>query len=204
MRRRTARRHVRRDPPSAKVKKEFERLRKMGFSPADATKVAKFRARWIGHIGDVSWEDHDGGPVFESSHYPGQYVLEYVEAPYSYGGDMWTVYRVDLDGHTFADYLGLDYHSRQLPLRPPKELKSVADTIGMDWKELAEAVWSENPMVLASLAEAISAYYGWRELDYDPLNLTYDEFVLRYGEEPSERPEDEERDPQRRSRRRRR
>ena len=38
--------------------KEYKRLRNMGFSPADATRVAKFRASWIDHVGDIAWEEN--------------------------------------------------------------------------------------------------------------------------------------------------
>ena len=176
------------DPPSAKLKQEFDRLRRMGLSPTDATRLAKFRVSWIGHVGDVSWEDHGGGPVYFDDRY-GVYRLAYVEPPYDEEDDHWHVYDVDLDARALADILDLDYESRQLPLEPSKFLKGMADSTGMDWEEIAEAVWSDDPMRLAFLTEEIAHYGGWEnQLNADPVHLTYDEFVLRFGEEPSHRP----------------
>jgi hypothetical protein len=183
---------VRRDPSSAKVKKEYERLRRMGLSPADATRTAKFRASWIGHVGDINWEDHGGGPVWFDPRYQ-TYHLAYVEPPYDNEDDRWHVYVIDLDAHTLADSLGLDFHSRQLPLRPPKELKSIADYTDQDWKDYVEAIYSGNPIALAHVATDIAAHSGWENaLNADAEHYSYDEFVRRFGEEPSNRPEEEE------------
>jgi hypothetical protein len=164
----------------------------MGFSAQDAHRTAKFRASWVGHVGDVSWEDHGGGPVYADPHYPGQFRLAYVEPPYDDEDTHWHVYDIDLDPHSLADSLGLDYHTRQLPLHPPKELKSLASYRGQDWKDYARAVWSGNPMALASVAEDIASYGGWENaLNADAEHLTRSEFIRSFGEEPSHNPEEE-------------
>lgn len=171
---------------TANLVKEYRRLRQMDFKPADATRVAKFRASWIGHIGDICWEDHSGGPVYADPDYPGQYRLAYVEPPYDGEDECWHVYDIDLDAHALADCLGLDFASRQMPLEPPSELESIADCCGQDWQEYANAIWSGNPIALAHVAQDIAAYGGWENaLNADPQDMTRDEFVAWCGEEPS-------------------
>ena len=121
-------------------------------------------------------------------------MLSYVEPPYDDEDTEWHIYTVTLDPHALADILGLEYETRQLPLRPTEELKSLASFTGEDWKEIAEAVWSNNPMTLAFLTEMIASYGGWENwLNADAEHLSYDEFVRQFGEKPSNRPEEEER-----------
>lgn len=156
------------------LKKEYDRLRHyFDMTPSQATKVAKFRAAWINHIGDVTWEDYGGGPVYKSRRYPGQFRLDYVQPPESSEYPYWDVYTVDLDKRMLRDYLDKD------------NAKKVASYSGQSLRDIARALKRATPMDLAYVAELIGGYFGWGEIG-EMRQLTRRQFTMHYGEEPSE------------------
>ncbi len=150
--------------------KEYKRLRREGTPARAAFSTAKFRASWIGHVGDVSFLDHGGGPVYPDGH--GSYDLEYVEPPADDGPSFdspkarWTIYRVNLDAH-WIDWV---------------KWADVARSAGMTAMELKRLAASKDPMKRAYAFETVVGYHGWYALDQYPMTLTRAEVEARYGE----------------------
>ncbi len=123
----------------------------------------------VGNVGDVSWPEYDGGPVFvdQTGVYPPE--LEYVETPaeeadFEDPKARWTVWRVVLDKGV-PDW---------------GELDAVADSTGMDPDDLRAAFESDDPMERASAYVDWAGHYGWIEFDQYPLTLTCAEVNKRY------------------------
>lgn len=123
----------------------------------------------VGHIGDVSWPEYDGGPVFVDR--TGVYApeLEYVQAPpenieFSDPNARWTISRVVLD-----------------PEVPSwGDINDVAQTMGADPEELAAAFVSDDPIQRAGAYADWAGYYGWHEFDQEQRELTCAEINERY------------------------
>ena len=154
---------VRRDPPSERTKRIYSYHRRQGKPAQEAYRLAKWQRehRIVGHIGDVNWLQHSGGPIMKDS--SGNYSLEYVEPPN--GGKKYIVYRVDLDKEPLPKWI---------------DAKKVANTIGSS-PGLIRLSWnSANPRKRALAREAVASHYGWFELDQYPLRLTKKEIQTRY------------------------
>jgi hypothetical protein len=154
-------------PPNAKVKKEYDRLRREGYSAQQALRTARFIASWVGQIGDVSFLDHSGGPVFKTDK---GYSVEYVEPPTEQDFDSkkarWTVYRVDLEPG-MGDWANF---------------KGVASFTGVSVADLKRRLQSEDYRKLAHALVDLASYHGWHEFDQYPLLLTRKEVEERYGD----------------------
>lgn len=156
--------------PTTSVAQNFKYLRRYDWSAAAAFECAKRMARVIGTFGDVNAVDHGGGYIFMGDYGP---YLEYIE-PCSCGcsgadAHPWEVYRVYLDDCPDADW--------------DRVARCRGEDRSTDWP----ALWADgSPQVRAGILEAYAAYYGWRELDWEPLSLTAIEVWARYGEQPSE------------------
>ena len=156
---------------SPSIQKRFKQLRNYGFSVKDATRIARQDALMIGHVGDVNWIDHGGGPVYENPKYPGQYVLEYIQ-PAQIDYPYWEVYRIHFpDKNAAKDYLLNE---------------DIQRFTGVSTREFSSALRNKNPLAEAQVWELIGQTIGFHELDTDPLKLTAKQIYLRYGEEPSE------------------
>lgn len=131
--------------------------------------MAQPQWKQVGHIGDVSWPEYDGGPVFVDE--TGVYApeLEYVEAPsenvdFEDPSARWTVYRVPLEKGV-PDW---------------GDINDVARTVGQDPGELRAAFESDDPIDRANAYQDWASHYGWFELDQYPLQLTCPEVNKRY------------------------
>jgi len=129
----------------------------------------------IGHIGDMNWPEHGGGPIFRRGSDDNDCFLEYVE-PREDFEERWTVYRVELE-----------------PGVPSwGDLKAVAKTSDQSPKELRAAFDSPDPMQRAWAYETWAGHYGWGEFDQDPLRLTCAEMNERYPDADIDCGEDED------------
>lgn len=156
---------------SPAIQKRFKQLRNYGFSVSDATRIARQDALIVGHVGDVNWIDHGGGPVYKNPNYPGQYRLEYIQ-PAQSDYPYWEVYRIDFpDKEAAKDYL---------------RDGNIQKYTGVSTREFLSALRNKNPLAEASVWESIGQTIGFHELDSDPLRLNAKQIYLRYGEEPSE------------------
>lgn len=155
-------------PPNEKVKKEYNRLRREGYSSKQALQTARFIASWVSTVGDVNFLDYSGGPIYRTEQ---GYTVEYVEPPsddddFESKRARWTVYQVDLEPG-MADWA---------------DLKSVASSTGESVQELKADLQSTNYRRLANALQSITGYYGWHEFDQYPLRLTRKEVEERYGD----------------------
>jgi hypothetical protein len=125
------------------------------------------KRRIIGTTGDVNMFDYDAGVVFSDeygTHWEWwQWEDESDESPQAKA----TIYRADLDDDIFAEHNWAN-------------VDSVASTIGADPDELRKAGRSRSAMERQYALEAITAYYGSRELDSYPLDLTRAELRARW------------------------
>ena len=157
---------------SPKMRELYNRFRRRGFSHADSTRLARDEMSMVGHIGDVNWLDHGGGPVYKTDD---GYWLEYVEPPPEDARKrerVWTIYRMSLpDPEGIKDWL---------------RRGEIQKYTGVSNKEFLAALRSKNPIAEAQIWSDIASYYGWHELDHYPLTLNKEEVTLRYGEEPSD------------------
>jgi len=132
-------------------------------------------------IGDVCPEDHGGGAVVFT---PGEgFVLEYthgleVEHPKSSsmleGLDelKLDLYRVQLD-EPFYRMIG----------NSDKDIwRKLGDCVGMHKDEVLEMAKSCKIQAICGINEIYAAYYGWRELDYYPIQVTYKDLTDRWAE----------------------
>jgi len=121
----------------------------------------------LGHIGDVSYVEHGGGPVIEAD--DGTVHVEYIEPPEDFDepGAVWTVYRVELEPE-IPDWI---------------DLQSAARTVGASWMGVAQAFHSTDPMERAWAYEVVAANWGWHELDNYPLDLGRAEVGVRYDDD---------------------
>ena len=154
---------------SPELKKEFQRLRREGFSVEDALQTARFRATWIGTVGDVNFPEYDGGPIVRRP--DGSAYVDYVVPPeddMSFGSRKarWTVYSVELDPRDW-DWVNW---------------KGVASSVGSTVARLRSAANSKDPRRRAGALLDIAGYHGWHELDQYPILLTKAEIERRYGE----------------------
>ena len=155
-------------PPNAKVKKEYDRLRREGYSAQQALRTARFIASWVGQIGDVNFLDHSGGPVYKTE---SGYRVDYVEPPsddddFESKKARWTIYSVDLESG-MADWA---------------DLEAVSDSSGVPLVTLKRRLQSDNYRELAHALMDVTGHYGWYEFDQYPLSLTRKEVEERYGD----------------------
>lgn len=131
----------------------------------------------IGHIGDVNWPEHGGGPVYcrvpesgDQTDIYGDCFLVYCEPPtddveFDDPEARWTLYSVELD-----------------PEVPSwGDLNAVARTNDQDPKELRAAFASTNPMQRAWAYETWAGHYGWLEFDQYARELTCAEMNRQYN-----------------------
>lgn len=146
----------------------YRYLRQYGWSHRAAFKCARDMSSVIGSIGDVNPIDHSGGYIFQTGYGP---MLEYIAAPDS-TLDSWYIYCVDLGDFDLPDWADFD---------------AVRKCIGRseeDCEDYAKEWGKGNPITRACILEDVAGYYGWYELDHEPLVLTAREVWARYGEAP--------------------
>ena len=121
----------------------------------------------VGHIGDVNWVEHGGGPVQVDTTGVYDPEIEYVEPPaedFEEPGAHWTIYRVSLE--------------KGVPNWG--SLEDVARSADQDPEELTDAFESDEPMERAFAYVTWAGHYGWHEFDSYPLTLTRLEVEKRY------------------------
>lgn len=154
---------------STQLRKDYQTFRRRGFSHLDATRLARQEGKMVGHIGDVNWIDHGGGPVYRDN---GGYTLDYVVPPQEGERQIWEVYSVSMpDPEAAKDYL---------------RDGGVQRYTGRSTREYLAALRSKNPLAEAQVWEDIAGFYGWHEVDQSPARLNRKAITLRFGEEPSE------------------
>lgn len=141
----------------------------------------------IGHIGDVNWPEHGGGPIYERP--DGTCFLVYVEPPtdeveFNDPEARWTVYSVELDPS------------------PPSwgNANAVAASTDQSPIALKNAFKNHDPMKRAWAYETWAGYYGWNEFDQYARQLTCAEMNEEFDadidcappEEEEQEDEDEE------------
>lgn len=134
--------------------------RRRGLPAKEAFGLAKRHGhlRPIGHLGDVNWPEYEGGPVYRDE--DGVYWLDWIMRV----GRRFIVYRVRLDREPLPNWVNV----RNLTMMDygPSKLRR-------DW-------YSRNPMVRAHARLEVALYYGWDNLDQDPLRLTRKEIRETY------------------------
>ena len=127
----------------------------------------KYR-KYIGHVGDSNPLEHIGGIVLRNT--DGSHsLIHFYPVPDDClppgTGERWDIHIIDLD----ADYW--DWI----------DTKDLSQSCGIDESIIKDAMKSDDPMVLASLAESIGWYYGFGELDYYPRVMTRAEINRLWG-----------------------
>jgi hypothetical protein len=140
-----------------------------GFEESGARETQQPDWEEVGHIGDVNWVEHGGGPVMIDRTGVYEPELEYVEPPpddldFEDPKARWTIYRVVLDPEV-PDW---------------GDLEDVARTVGADPSELRADFTSEDPMKRALAYESWASHYGWHEFDQYPNSFTCAEMNERY------------------------
>lgn len=136
----------------------------------------------IHRIGDVCAEDHGGGALVKDEY---GYHLEYtygLETDHPgedrYGdevGDLkLEVFRVQVDEPAWSALSGCGDQG--------KLWSGVASSVGMDVDEVIKLAKSEDPREIAGALEMFAQVHGWRELDWEPMQLPYSEVETRWGE----------------------
>lgn len=148
----------------------YRYLRRYGWSHRAAFKCARDMSTVIGSIGDVNPIDHSGGYIFQTEYGA---VLEYISPDTGSESDgVWFIYRVDLGDSDLPDWANFETVHKYIG---PEEDYDYAK----EWEK-------GNPVTRACILEDVASYYGWHELDYDPLVLTAREVWARYGEAPDQ------------------
>ena len=149
-----------------RTKRIYERQRARGQPAAEAYRIAQERQqepRIIGHIGDVSWPQYEGGPIYKSA--DGSYSLEYIVPDENESRPRYWVYRVDLDKEPLPEWVNPHDISQSTSISPT--------IIRKNWND-------PNPRNRAWARWEVANYYGWENLDGYPLVLTRREVQQRY------------------------
>jgi hypothetical protein len=131
-------------------------------------------------IGDRCAEDHGGGAIVVDEYGPHVEYTYGLESEHpgnncyrdEVGELVLEVYRVQLDEPAW-DILGPHGDAMKL-------WEGVAESAGQDFHETVALAKSKDPLKIAGALEMYAGQWGWRNLDHEPLKLTYDEVEKRW------------------------
>ncbi len=134
----------------------------------------------IQRIGDICAEDYGGGAVVEDEH------GLHVEYTYGLESDHPGSDRYDSDAVN-----GLILEVFRVPLAEEETAEeylsnfkvdwgSIARGSGIDRAEVMELVRSTDPLKKAGAFELVAQHWGWRELDPEPMLLSYEDVEARW------------------------
>lgn len=131
-------------------------------------------------IGDVCAEDHGGGAIVEDEYGPHveyTYGLECEHPGEDRYGDevgelVLEVFRVALDESAWTMLIP---HGDQAKL-----WEEISETCGQDFHETLAFAKSADPVKIAAALEMYASHWGWRNLDWEPLRMTYAEVEKRW------------------------
>lgn len=136
----------------------------------------------IANLGDVSPVDYGGFFVFIDR--TGVYApeAEYLDAPEDDTGT-WHAYRFILERclQQIDGVLSDNEYHPEAPAWFADKLESVAESAGMDERELRTDLCAKDPIRRAGAYQTLLGYFGPDEFDSDPLTLTRDEADARYS-----------------------
>ena len=127
-------------------------------------KTKKNPMKLYGVIGDQNPIKHWGGVVYEEDY--GPHVI-YFQA-WDDESENLSVYDVPIDNDVVGENSWIDWDA-------------VAESRGIDVKELKKYGASKDPLARASVVEAAAGYYGWGEFDQGETTMTISEAEERYG-----------------------
>lgn len=143
----------------------------------------------IGTLGDGCAEEYGGGKVFRRP--DGTVFLEYTHGVETEAGarDMGIDYTDEAAEDVELQVYSVEIEEDVLADLEWVKWRKVADSMGMPLRELHQAAVSDRPMARACVYQDVASYYGWHELDQEPLTMTYGELQRRWEELPEEKSE---------------
>lgn len=135
----------------------------------------------VANLGDKNPIDHGGYFVYvdQTGVYPPEAAL--LESPETDAGT-WTAWRFVLDPCTFTN--GVLSDNKFHPDKPAwfaDDLDKLAQFVGQTKEQLIELFTSDDPLKRAQAWRAVGDYFGYENLDGDPLQLSREEAERKYG-----------------------
>ena len=123
----------------------------------------------IATVGDKNPIEHGGGVIFDGEAGP---FLEWTKGLQDTGPGILFVFRRHVPENVFED---LSWVNKE----------TLAHGMGGDPEEMLLMSTSEDPFARAMLISIVGDYFGWHELDDEPMTMTDEELAQRWFPEES-------------------